>query len=531
MRSSGVLMPITSLPSPYGVGTMGAAAREFVDFLSAGAQTYWQVLPVGPTSFGDSPYQSFSTFAGNPYLIDFDDLAEKGLLKSEEYQSIEWGSDPLLVDYGTLYRERFGVLSHAVDRLLARCPQDMLAWNDANRSWLDDYALFMALKFENEGRPWWEWDEALRLRRPAALDQAASKLAHEVAFWRGVQYLFFKQWDRMHDYANEHGVQIIGDMPIYVARDSSDVWASPSEFQLDENLDPVAVAGCPPDGFSATGQLWGNPLFNWDSMAKTGYAWWIERTRSQFKLFDVLRIDHFRGFDSYYAIPFGDKDACSGEWLEGPGIRLFRAINGALGKQPIIAEDLGFLTPSVHRLLKDSGYPGMKVLEFAFDSRDGGGRGYQPHNIPVNSIAYVGTHDNATAMGWLEDADPADVAYAREYLGLVEGEENWGLMRGIWSSPAEVAVVQMQDLLGLGAEGRINVPSTLGGNWCWRMEAGAATPELAERLAHLMDVYERTSEFCLEKAAADAEIQDEHALTEVAEEVAPETEPTERAAI
>ena len=397
-------MPIFSLPSPHGIGTLGRAAREFLDFLRAGGQSYWQLLPVGPTSYGDSPYQSFSSFAGNPYFIDLDDLAADGLLEREEYGDMDWGG-PDRVDYALLYEKRYPVLRKAVARLLAAPPADYAPFLEDNGDWLEDYALFMALKGENGGVSWDQWPEGERLRRPAALSAARERLAGELDFWRGVQYLFFRQWDALKALAGEKGISIIGDLPIYAARDSADMWADPRQFQTDENLNPVEVAGCPPDAFTADGQLWGNPLFDWERMKEDGYRWWLRRIGFQFRLFDVLRIDHFRGFDEYYAIPFGDKTARNGRWKPGPGLDFFQAVNKALGKRQIIAEDLGFLTPSVRRLLRATGYPGMKVLEFAFDPK-GADSEYLPHNYPHNCVVYAGTHDNETIEGWLESAPP-----------------------------------------------------------------------------------------------------------------------------
>ena len=492
MRSSGILMHLTSLPSPHGIGTMGAEARRFADFLSAAGQTYWQLLPICPTSYGDSPYQTFSTFAGNPYLIDLDDLRSDGLLEAGEYENLDWGSDPLSVDYALLYQTRYLVLWRACGRLLAAPPADYAAFCEENSFWLGDYALFMALKDSHGGAPWQEWEAPLRLREEEALAEAGAELDEQVRFWQAVQYLFFRQWKALKRYANDRGVEIIGDLPIYVSGDSVDVWAHPEQFQLDENLLPTAVAGCPPDGFSADGQLWGNPLFDWDSMERDGYAWWVRRIACQCAIYDVLRIDHFRGFDSYYAIPYGAKTAQNGEWREGPGRKLFAAVEAALGARKIIAEDLGFLTPSVHALRDASGFPGMKVLEFAFDSRDGGGSDYQPHNYPRNCVAYIGTHDNDTAVGWLASADPEDVAYAKEYLRLSEAEGyHWGMMRALWGSVADTVVVQMQDVLGLGGEARMNVPSTVGTNWKWRAGADYLAPGLAQRLRHEMKLYGR----------------------------------------
>ncbi|MDD5937761.1 MAG: 4-alpha-glucanotransferase [Clostridiales bacterium] len=490
MRTSGVLMHLTSLSSPYGVGTMGQAAREFADFLAAGGQTYWQILPIGPTSFGDSPYQSFSTFAGNPYLIDLDDLAEEGLLERPEYAGLDWGGDPQRVDYGLLYRQRYPVLRKAVARLLTDPPADYPVFLASNAAWLTDYALFMSLKDANGGRAWTEWEEPLRRRDVRALEEARRAQRENMSFWQGVQYLFFHQWTALKEYANRKGVYFIGDLPIYVALDSADVWARSDQFQLDEDLRPTEVAGCPPDGFSADGQLWGNPLFDWDRMEADGFSWWIERIRRQRGFYDVLRIDHFRGFDSYYAIPYGDENARRGRWRRGPGMKLFRAVEAALGKQNIIAEDLGFLTDSVHELLKDSGFPGMKVLQFAFDSREESD--YLPHNYDRHCVVYVGTHDNDTALGWLASASPEDREFAADYLKLTEAEGyHWGLMRGAWSSVADLAVVTGQDLLGLGSEARMNTPSTLGENWKWRALPGAFTPELARRLRHETGIYRR----------------------------------------
>ncbi len=488
-------MPVTSLPSPWGVGTLGEAARDFIDFLVQAGQSCWQVLPIGPTGYGDSPYQSFSSFAGNPYLIDLDDLCSEGLLRGEEYRNIPWGKAADRTDYGQLYQYRFSVLEKAVKRLEESRDQELRAFCAKEADWLDDYALFMALKEKFSGMPWSRWPEELRGRKPEAVRRAAEELADQLRFWKGLQFLFFAQWERLKRRAEEKGVSIIGDIPIYVAEDSADVWAHPELFQMDEKLRPIRVAGCPPDGFSATGQLWGNPLFDWERMKADGYSWWIRRIAFQFRFYDVLRIDHFRGFESYYAIPREARDASEGSWEKGPGIDFFRALEKAVGKREIIAEDLGFITPEVHRLLEETGFPGMKVLEFGFDRRDGGGRLYQPHNYPKNCVAYVGTHDNETALGWMKDAYPEDAALAREYLHLDEGEgENWGMMRAIWSSHADCAIVQMQDVLGIGAQGRMNRPSTLGGNWQWRALPGSYGTELAQKLHRQMELYERLPE-------------------------------------
>ena len=484
-------MPISSLPSPYGIGTMGAAAREFVDFLAEAGQACWQILPICPTSYGDSPYQSFSSFAGNPYFIDLDDLAADGLLEKAEYADEEWGGHPGYVDYGVMYANRYPVLRKACARLIARGDSAFEQFCADSAEWLPDYALFMALKNKHNGISWFQWPEDVRLRRPEALEAARAELAEEMHFWMAVQYLFFAQWKKLKAYANGKGISIIGDVLIYVAGDSADVWANPEQFQLDEKGIPTEVAGCPPDGFSADGQLWGNPLFNWEKMKADGYKWWLKRIAFQFTIYDTLRIDHFRGFDEYYAIPYGDDTARNGRWRPGPGIDLFKTINEALGEQDIIAEDLGFLTDTVRQLLEATGYPGMKVLEFAFDSRDTG-NDYLPHCYPRRCVVYAGTHDNDTIHGWMATAPEKDVEYAKEYLRLTEEEGyHWGMMRCAWASVADLAVMQMQDILGLGSEARMNTPSTLGTNWKWRALPGSYDSKLAKRLYREMQVYQR----------------------------------------
>ena len=484
------MLHITSLPSPYGVGTLGREAREFVDFLARSGQHYWQILPVGPTGFGDSPYQSFSTFAGNPYLIDLDDLREEGLLEKEEYAHIDWGEDPLQVDFGALYEGRFGVLRKACRRLLTSPSKEFKTFCRTHQAWLEDYALFMALKGAHNGSCWQDWEDPLRTRQPQALEEARRELAEEVDFWKGVQFLFFHQWEILHQAAAQKGVSILGDLPIYVAYDGADVWAEREQFQLDEEGWPIEVAGCPPDAFTADGQLWGNPLFDWAKMKRDGYDWWLRRIAHQFTLFDALRIDHFRGFEAYYAVPYGEETARNGRWRPGPGIELFKAVKKALGPRRIIAEDLGFLTEGVYKLLAATGYPGMRVMQFGFEGRDDSS--YLPHNFVPNCVVYTGTHDNDTIRGWMDHTSPDNVAYAVDYLRLTKEEGYvWGMMRGAWSSVAELAIVTMQDLLELGSEARMNAPSTSGCNWKWRMPAGKLTPELAARLRHEMGLYRR----------------------------------------
>ena len=490
MRSSGVLMHLSSLPSPYGIGTMGKQAKQFVDFLEKAGQTYWQMLPICPTSYGDSPYQSPSGFAGNPYFIDLDILCTKKLLKKSECKSYQWNEKDDTVDYALLYKNRYDLLRKAKVRFFENVPQEYGQFCEKEADWLDDFALFMALKEAHNGAQWSEWERPLKFREAEAIAKAKDTYADEIDFWKLLQYLFFEQWCELKNYANERGIRIIGDVPIYVAGDSVDVWTNPSQFYLDENLEPIDVAGCPPDAFSADGQLWGNPLFRWDVMREDGYSWWTMRLRKMSTLYDVIRIDHFRGFDSYYAIPGKDTTARNGVWRNGPGMELFRAVEEKLGKPDIIVEDLGFLTPSVLQLVADSGYPGMKVVQFAFDSRDDSD--YMPHNYDKHCVVYTGTHDNDTILGWMKQAPKNSVKKAKEYLRMTKEEGyNWGMMCGAWMSSANLAVVTMQDLIGLGSSARMNVPSTLGGNWTWRALPGQINAPLANKLHHKTELYGR----------------------------------------
>lgn len=491
MRASGILMHISSLPSPYGIGTFGEAARRFVDFLSDAGQRYWQILPVGPTSFGDSPYQAFSTFAGNPYFIDLDILCQQGLLQKGEFEGLDWGNDLSCVDFEKIYERRFPVLRRAFQRFQEKDALDAFCREQA--PWLEDYALFMALKQQFEGKAWLDWEEGARLRRPEALSKYREQLSDEIRFWSFLQYQFYQQWNELKAYARQKGVGFIGDLPIYVAMDSSDVWSNPELFCLDKGLHPELVAGVPPDYFSPDGQLWGNPLYRWEVHKNTGYSWWIERIRAAAAMFDIVRIDHFRGFASFCAIPYGDKNARRGEWHEGPRMDFFKALEKALGRQDIIAEDLGEMTPDVGELLEASGYPGMKVLQFAFDNN--WNNVYLPHNHMKNCVVYTGTHDNDTTVGWWETAlSKEDRRHAGEYLGLNFHEGiAWGLIRAAWSSVADLAVAPVQDLLGLGGEARMNTPSTLGSNWSFRLREGMLTAALAERLEHLSGLYQRST--------------------------------------
>ena len=495
MRKSGVLMHLASLTSEYGVGTMGAEARKFADFLSDAGQHYWQLLPICPTSYGDSPYQSFSTFAGNPYFIDLDLLAAEGLLDKKEYVSVNWGGDASRIDYGRLYEQRYPILKLAAKRFLENEPEDFEIFCDLQAFWLEDYALFMTLKDAHGGCSWWQWEDELKRRDHSAIDKVRETMAEQIAFWKVLQYLFFRQWASLKQYVNDKGIDFIGDLPIYVSQDSVDVWAHPELFQLDENLMPKEVSGCPPDGFSATGQLWGNPLFDWDKMAEDDYAWWVGRIDYFCHIYDVLRIDHFRGFDSYFAIPYGAETAKDGYWKQGPGMKLFNAVEAKIGKQPIIAEDLGFLTKTVLQMLSDSGFPGMKVAQFAFDPN--GGSAYLPHNYPKNSVVYTGTHDNDTTRGWYHSTDKATRDFAKEYMHtsrLDEYDLAWDIIRLTMSSVANLCITPMQDLLNLDGKARINTPSTLGGNWTWRMEKNQFDAQTVKRLKRMTWLYERLPE-------------------------------------
>ena len=491
-RSCGILLGVSSLPSPYGIGTLGKAAYDFADFLHAAGQHYWQMLPLGPTSYGDSPYQSFSTFAGNPYFIDLDLLIEDGLLRKNEVTCCQWGSEPRYVDYGKIYESRFKVLALAKQRGWERDAAAVAAFREENGRWLEDYALYMACKRHFGMKSWTEWpDEALRLRKSeAVLEQYRALLREDVELFIYIQFLFFKQWTTLRSYLHQLDIQVIGDLPIYVPMDSADVWAEPQFFQLDDQCVPTAVSGVPPDYFSADGQLWGTPLYRWDVMEADGYGWWIRRIDGAGKLYDVIRIDHFRGLDTYWAVPYGEPTARNGQWQQGPGMSLIRALTGWFPRLSFIAEDLGYPTPSVQQLLQDSGWPGMKVLEFAFDSRDTSN--YLPHTYPRHCVCYTGTHDNSPVELWRQEAAPEDIAYAAAYLGLNPEEGfHWGVLRGGLSSVADLFVAQMQDYLGLGEYHRMNVPGKLGGNWQWRLLPGEASGQLAEKIRRMAVMYGR----------------------------------------
>ncbi len=488
-RSCGVLMHITSLPSPYGIGTLGAEAERYAEWLKDAGQSYWQVLPIGPTGYGDSPYQPFSSFAGNPLLIDLDELCEHGLLDKADCQDADYGADPHYVDYGKVTETKNALLRKA----FAKFTDDVgfTSFTSEEAAWLDDYALFIAIKNKFGGKPWSEWEDDIRLRKPDAIAKYTEELGAEIRFVKWCQYIFFRQWDRFHSFCNNLGINIIGDIPIYVAPDCSDVWANPTIFELDEKLCPKRVAGVPPDYFSRTGQLWGNPLYNWDEMKKTGYAWWIARIKKSTQLYDMLRIDHFRAFDTYYAIPFGAETAEHGNWEKGPGMDLFNAVKAELGEQNIIAEDLGDIFDSVKQLLRDSGFPGMRLLQFAFNPEHADNDNL-PHRYPRNSVCYTGTHDNSTIMQWYKETDDKSRKMAQKYVesGLFKPFYRRAV-RTAYASPAFLTIIPMQDILGLGKEGRMNVPSTLGGNWSWRMLPKQLRKKDAKWLADLAEAYLR----------------------------------------
>ena len=492
MRRSGVLMPISSLPGEYGIGTFSKEAYDFVDFLEASGQKLWQILPLGPTGYGDSPYQAFSTFAGNPYFIDLQKLIDEGLLTKEECDALDWGGNAEYVDYSNLYASKFKALRLAFSRV--NIIEDSKFWEFLTRNldWVSNYALYMTVKNVNGGVCWTEWPEDIRLRKESAIEEYKAKYKDEILFYEYLQYLFAKQWNALKKYANTKGIKIVGDVPIYVSFDSADLWANPELFQLDEKNVPLAVAGVPPDAFSKTGQLWGNPLYRWDYHEKTGYAWWIKRMKHCYKLYDVVRVDHFRGFEAYYSVPAQDKTAERGVWKKGPGLDLFKAIEAELGKKEIIAEDLGFLTPEVLKMLEESGYPGMKVLQFAFykDSDSA----YLLQNHVKNSVVYTGTHDNQTTLGWYQTLTKEDREFLEEYTGITSWKNACSVMiRFAMMSVCDTCVVPMQDYLELDDRARINEPGSLGNNWKWRMKKDVTEQykELSERIYKLTKMYGR----------------------------------------
>lgn len=486
-RGSGIIMHITSLPNKYGIGSFGEEAFKFVDFLKNAGQKYWQVLPLGPTGYGDSPYQCFSAFAGNPYFIGLDLLVKDGLLRLEDIENIDLGQEKERVDYYKIFKNKMEILKKAYKNN----KESLEEFKVENKNWIEDYGLFMALKNKFDLRAWYDWDKDIRFREKEAMDKYKKELEDEIGYWIFLQYVFHKQWSSLKEYANSNDIKIIGDIPIYVAGDSCDVWANHKMFLLDEDRVPFRVAGCPPDYFSETGQLWGNPLYDWEYLDKNNYTWWIDRIKTSLKLYDLVRIDHFRGFKAFWSIPYGDETAINGKWVKGPGVKLFNKVKDELGEVNIIAEDLGLLTQEVIDFLKETGFPGMKVLQFAF-SRDYESQ-YVPHNHIKNCIVYTGTHDNDTFLGWFQDEkNKGDVEYAKEYLKLSEEEGyNWGFIRGAWSSVAALAMAPMQDFLGLDNNYRMNKPSIAENNWTWRAREEQLNEDLEHKIKKLTELYKR----------------------------------------
>lgn len=494
MRASGILLPISSLPSKYGIGSFDRSAFDFVDTLVKAGQSFWQILPMGPTGYGDSPYQSFSTFAGNPYFISLEELVREGYLTQDDLDKSGLEDEGKYVNYEKLYEKRFPILRRAYKNSGIRENSEFQEFVEKNEEWLPDYALFMAIKDSKGGQSFLEWEDEIKRRDPKAMARYEADYEEDVSFYMFLQYEFNRQWVQLKTYANAKGVQLIGDIPIYVALDSADTWSHPELFQFTEDLTPKAVAGCPPDAFSETGQLWGNPLYDWNYHEETGFAWWLKRLENCFQWYDMVRIDHFRGFDEYYAIPFGEPTAVNGQWEKGPGIRLFEAMKETLGEKNIIAEDLGFLTDSVRALLKDTGYPGMKVLQFAFDSREESD--YMPHNYDANCVVYTGTHDNQTTFSWWDEMAEGDRDVALRYLNLpgrfvTKKKLTWQLIVLAQRSVAKLCIIPAQDYLCLPSTARINTPSTLGFNWQWRMKKDAFSDKLCAKIAAMTKLYGR----------------------------------------
>lgn len=488
-RASGVLMHIASLPGKNGIGSLGKEAYKFVDFLKDTKQTYWQILPVCPTSYGDSPYQGFSTFAGNPYFIDLDILCEQGYLKPQDYVDINWGETEEKIDYSLVYSNRNRVFQTLYNNFKENVPGEFTQFCKQNEFWLQDFALFMAVKDYFGGAKYTAWDNDISTREETAIDYYNTKCRERINYYKMLQFFFFSQWYALKDYANRNGIKIIGDLPIYVAEDSADVWSNPECFKLDKNRKPKEVAGCPPDCFSQDGQLWGNPVYDWRYMKSTGYDWWVKRLRTSFKIYDIVRIDHFRGFEAFYCIKYGEKTAKNGKWRKGPDIGFWKEVKRQLGELPVIAEDLGFLTENVHKLLEKSGFPGMKVLQFAFDS--GSSNAYLPHNYNKSCVVYTGTHDNNTIKGWSETLDRGTLEFAKKYLNSKDDDIREPLIISAMSSVADTCILTMQDLIGLGNDARMNTPSTLGGNWSWRAKPDYITEDIKKMLLDLTEIYGR----------------------------------------
>ncbi len=497
MRESGILFPVFSIPSKFGIGSFSKEAFEFVDFLYESGQGFWQILPVGPTGLGDSPYQPFSAFAGNPYFISPEKLIEEGLLTWDEANSYDFGSDETKVDYGALYNGRYELLKKAFARFADRIKNDKeeqkayKAFLKKEEEWIGDYALFTAIKSDNDGKSWTEWDKPLKTRNEKALADAAKKLYDEIDFVYFMQYEFDKQLRALKEYANSKNVKIIGDLPFYVSLDSADVWSHPEVFLMDKDLNPKVVAGCPPDAFSRTGQLWGNPIYDWKALKKTGYDWWAKRIERNYEFYDVIRIDHFHGFCEYYAIPFGEKTAEKGKQEKGPGTDLFDALKAKLGELKIIAEDLGNNTPENEKLLEDTGFPGMKVLQYGFTSWDSY---YVNHRHVNNCVVYTGTHDNTPTMAWVQEINDGERDYARRYINSMNsdfGQLVWDIIREAYRSVADLCIIPLQDYLCFGKEARINTPGVADGNWQWRLRPNFLSNDLSKSIRGLTELYGR----------------------------------------
>ncbi|MCD6520364.1 MAG: 4-alpha-glucanotransferase [Anaerolineae bacterium] len=498
-RRCGILCHPTSMPSPYGIGDLGQGAENFIEFLVEAGQTLWQVLPLGPTGYGDSPYQSFSAFAGNPLLIDLEQLVEEGLLPKEEISPPPTFPEER-VDYGAVIAFKHRVLRRSYENLSGPLQEEKAAFEEAQRFWLEDYALFMALKEHFGGDPWIKWPSDIALRQPDALAHWRQALAREMDYHRYLQFLFERQWQRIKAKANAKGIAIIGDVPIFVGHDSADVWSHRELFYLDEKGSPTVVAGVPPDYFSPTGQLWGNPLYRWDVLAREDYSWWLARLRRVLSQVDIIRLDHFRGFAGYWEIPAEAKTAIEGRWVKGPGKDFFLAVKEALGSLPIIAEDLGLITPDVIALRDAFDLPGMKVLQFAFDTD--GTNAALPHNHVPNCVVYTGTHDNDTTVGWYHSRDELTQHKVRLYTGTDGRDIHWTFIRLAMTSVARMAIYPLQDVLGLGSEARLNFPGKPSGNWCWRYRQEQLTPELAQALRDLALITGRWIEPGAKKEAA-----------------------------
>lgn len=483
-------MHISSLPGEYGIGDFGKEAYDFVDFLVNSNQKYWQILPLGITSFGDSPYQSFSAFAGNPYFIDLDEMLRNNFINEEDLKKNNLYMNKRKIDYALLYTNKMELLRIAYNNSKEQLQFELNQFKEDNKDWLREFSLFMSIKAKQNHKSWYDWDTQFKVYNSKKVIEFEKDNIEEINFWVFTQYFFYKQWDKLKKYANENGIKIIGDLPIYVSEDSSDVWSKPNYFKLDEDLVPITVAGVPPDAFTDTGQLWGNPIYDWEVMKENGYKWWIERIAHSFSLYDTLRIDHFRGFESYWEVEYGAKTAIEGRWVKGPGIHLFKKIEEELGELDIIVEDLGYSTLDVIKMVKDSNFPNMKVLQFAFNPYEESE--HAPHGYDKNCVVYTSTHDNQTIMGWFEDLPQNIFEYTVRYLKLNYDEGlNWGMIRGAWASSANLAMTTIQDMLGLDDIARMNTPSTMENNWTWRVLEEQLTDELALKIRNLTKLYWR----------------------------------------